>query len=294
MKSILIGLCVAACAAGRAGETAKGLEAQLDAKLAERHRRTVALAELHYASGDWKRAAELYEAARRIRDDDVQVLQQLMRLYRMRRDDRQLLSPLAALVRLQPTSIAWLRELGSCYYRLGQRERAEATWRRILDVYPSRSTALRYLAQAYQAHGLDEKAVAAWREAVEGSPRDEYLRLQLGEALSKAGRHLEALAAMAALRPGPSTSRTSRSSRVKHAAFFELDLPRSVRTTIERLLRAGKCSAADVAWAIAQVFEQSGEPKRAAAFYREVAAREPKTDRGKAASAKAKAIPPKP
>ena len=224
----------------------------------------------------------------------MHVLSQLMRLYRMNKDDRKLLSTLAALVRLQPTSVGWLRELGSCQFRLGQREQAEATWRRILDVYPNRASALRLLAQAYTSHGLHDKAIGTWREAVAASPRDDYLRLQLAEALGKANRHVDALAASAPLAAAEVSSRSRRARSVKNTAFFELDLPRPVRAAVERLLRREDCSPADVAWAIAEAFEQAGERKRAAAFYRQVAAREPETDRGKAAAAKAKALTPKP
>lgn len=281
--------------AAEAGEpSAQELEAEVEAKLAERHRRTVALAQLYYAAGDWRRAADHYEAARRIRDDDLGVLTQLTRLYASHRDYRRLLSPLQALVRLQPRSIGWLRELGSCYYRLGQPAKAEATWRKMLEVYPSRPGAFRYLAQAYETHGLTAKAVEAWQQAVAAGPRDEHLRLQLVEALSKAGRHVEALAALAPLDAGRAGSRSRQSRNVVNTAYFELDLPRPVRAAVARLLDGSPRSPADVAWTIATAFEQAGEPRRAAAYYRRVAEREPETERGKAAAAKAKAPSPKP
>jgi len=288
---LLLVVCLPATA-GEA-ETAK-LEAELEAKLAERHRRAVALAQLYYASGDWRRAAEHYEAARRFRDDDVEVLTQLTRLYATHHEDRKLLSPLRALARLQPTSVGWLRELGSCHYRLGEHAKAEAVWRKILDVYPNRPSALRYLAQAYEEHGLTERALAVWRKAVAASPGDEYLRLQFAEAASKAGRHVEALAALAAFRTAPTSSRSRRARTIIHTAFFELDLPRPVRAAVEDLLRHKAAAATDVAWAIAAAFEQAGEPKRAAGFYRRVAAFEPDTDRGRAAAAKATGLAPAP
>ncbi len=287
-------LCIALAAAALAARAPapRDIEAEIDAKLAERHRRSVALARLYDGSGDWRRAAEHYEAARRIRDDDIQVLTQLTRLYAMRRETRKLLSPLEALVRLQPRSIGWLRELGSCHYRLGHRAQAEATWRRMLDVCPSRPTALRYLAQAYATHELHDQAIDAWRQAVEVSPRDEYLRLQLAEALSKAHRHLEALAAVAALAPTPTSSRSRRARNIANAAHFELDLSRPVRAAVEKLLRTHGPSPADFAWAIAEALEQAGDPKRAAGFYRRLTALEPDSARAKAAAAKAKALDP--
>jgi len=272
--------------------TAEQLEAELEAKLAERRRRAISLAQLYSASGDWRRAAEYFESARRIRDDDVQVLTQLTRLYATHRDHRKLLSPLQALVRLQPTSVGWLRELGSCHYRLGEREKAEAAWSKILEVVTNRPSALRVLAQAYATHGLRHKAIATWRQAVAASPRDEYLRLQLAEALSKADEHLEALATIAALRTTPASSRSRRARGVANTAYFKLDLPRPVRAAIEKLLRGDARSPADIAWAIAQAFEQAGDPKRAAGFYRQVADLEPKAARGKAAAAKARRFIP--
>jgi len=281
--------------AAQAGQpTAEQLEAELEAKLAERRRRAISLAQLYSASGDWRKAAEHFESARRIRDDDVQVLTQLTRLYATHRDHRKLLSPLQALVRLQPTSVGWLRELGSCYYRLGEREKAEAAWSKILEAVPNRPSALRVLAQAYATHGLHHKAIATWRQAVEASPRDEYLRLQLAEALSKADEHLEALATIAALRTTPASSRSRRARSVANTAYFKLDLPRPVRAAIEKLLHGDARPPADFAWAIAQAFEQAGDPKRAADFHRQVAELEPKTERGKAAAAKTKQLSPKP
>lgn len=286
---------VAWAVAARGGEpSARDLEAEIETKLAERHRRSVALAQLYYAAGDWRRAAEHYEAARRIRDEDLRVLTQLTRLYASHRDYRRLLSPLQALVRLQPRSIGWLRELGSCYYRLGQTEKAEATWRRMLDVYPNRASAYRYLAQAYETHGLTAKAIEAWQQAVAASQRDDHLRLQLAEALSDADRHVEAVAALAPLQAGGASSRSRQARKVINTAYFELDLPRPVRAAVARLLDGTSRSPADVAWAIARAFEQAGEPRRAAAHYQRVADHEPKTERGKTAAAKARALAPKP
>ena len=82
--------------------------------------------------------------------------------------------------------------------------------------------------------------------------------------------------------------------RLRPEGFFELDLPRSVRAAVEAQLRGQARSPADFAWAIADAFERSGDARRAAGFYRQVARLEPKTDRGKAAAAKAKRLAPTP
>ena len=281
------------CIAGAGQATADELKARLELKLAERRRQALALAQLHEASGDWQRAAAHYEATRRIRDDDIQVLTRLLRLYRMHGDDASLLSPLAALVRLQPASIGWRRELGSCYFRLGRHDRAEAAWRKMLEVHSDRGAALRYLGQAYAQHGLDEKAVDAFRQSLALNPRDSYVRLLFAQALGRTGRHLEVLAALSALK-GSSTSRSSRARRARDAAFQGLGLPRPVRDAAEKLLDAGERSVADLAWALAQALEQHGDRTRAAALYRRVADAEPKTARGKQAAAQARQLEPTP
>jgi tetratricopeptide (TPR) repeat protein len=271
-----------------AGEEPAGPESGLDSKLAERHRRTVALGEVLEASGQWERAAEQYEMARRIRDDDIHVLTQLASLYRARAEDAKTLSVYAALCRLQPASVAWLREVGSCHFRLGQREQAEAVWGKILEVQPSRAFALRYLAEIYASHGLHEKAVGACRDALALSPNDEDIRQRLGEALLAAGDPLAALAASSRLAADRSSARAERARRLRQGAFQALDLPAAVRGAVEARLAEGPCGAADLAWAAARCLEEKGETKRAASFYRRLAKEEPDTPRGKEAAEKAR------
>lgn len=290
---LALGLAVASpSAAGEKG--AAELEAQLDKKLAERHRRTVGLAQLHYASSNWQRAAALYETARRFRDDDQEVLARLVNIYRRQKADTKLIPVLEALLRIEPRSISWLRELGSCHFRLGQHDRAEATWRKVLALYPENHiVAVRYLAQTYSQHGLHGKAVALYRKAVADRPEDFDLRLRLADALAQAGKPLEALAATGDLNVAAGSVRR-RMARTRSAAFGQLALPQPFQAAVSKLLDAGKPAAADLAWAIAEALERSGDRKRATELYRRVAAREPKSDRGKAAAAKARQLAPKP
>jgi len=273
--------------AAGAAERAAELEANLEAKLAERHRRAIALAELYESSGNWQRAAEHYQMARLIREDDAQVLTQLARIYRAHDEDAKLLPIYAALSRLQPTSVAWLRELGSCQFRLGQKQEAEAVWRRILEVQPSRTYALRHLAEIYTSHKLLDKAVAACAEALALSPNDEDLRQRLGEAIEANGDHLGALSTLSRLGPDRSVVRSYRATQTRRQALQALDLPLAARAALERCLREGPASVADLAWAVARPLEETGGGKLAAPYYRRVASEEPDTPRGKASAEKA-------
>jgi len=269
-------------------------EAELQAKLAERHRRAIELAELHEADGDWRRATAHYEMARRIRPNDPDVLNQLARLYRSHNDDASLLPVYEALVRLQPASMSCLRELGSCHFRLGHREEAEAAWRKILEVQPSRTYALRHLGQIYTGHGLFDEAAAAFRHALALAPNDDDVRLRLAEALESGGDHLAALTTIARLAEERTTARSIRAERIRQVAFIALALPPAVRVALERRLADPAASPTDLAWDVARALEASGDPRRAAVHYRRVARDEPDTPRGKEAAQKTDKLSPRP
>jgi len=282
-RSILVALLVAHALA-RGAEAVADLESKLDAALAERWRRAVSLAELYEASGDWQRAVHHYEMARRIRDDDTHVLTQLARIYGEHDARESLLSVYTALTRLQPTSIAWLRELGSTHFRLGHRDEAEAVWQKIVEVQPSKTYALRHLVDIYSSHKLFGKAVAACQQALALSPNDEDLLQRLAEAHHSSGDQLAALAAISQFGIGRSSFRSHRALRLRHNAFIELALPIAARVDLETQLAKGPCSAADLAWTLARSLEKAGEPRSAVPFYRRVATEEPATPRGKAAA----------
>jgi tetratricopeptide (TPR) repeat protein len=281
----------------RAGAAAEAdpadLESELDARLGERYQEAVRLAELYDVSGNARRAAEHYESALRIRGGDVYVLSQLARLYRSLHNDGKLLPIYAALARNQPTSINWLRELGACHFRLGQREEAEAAWKRILDSQMHRGYALRYLGQIYTQHKLFDKAVETYRKALEFSPTDLNLVLQLAETLVTKGDHLAALSAVASLPGTPHQHYARRAENVKTRAFDGLKLPEPIQALVTKMLEDQKGSVAGIAWAVAQALERDGDAKRAAEFYRRVAREEPNSEQGAAAAAKARQLDPK-
>ncbi|MFP4057071.1 MAG: tetratricopeptide repeat protein [Candidatus Brocadiia bacterium] len=277
--------------AAGAADTAE-LEAQLETKLAERFERVVSLAQLYEASGEKDRAAHYYERARTIRPDDAYVLSQLARLYRSTRDDRKLLPIYTALARLQPTAINWVKELGSCYFRLGRRREAEATWRKMLEMHGNRPFVLGYLAQVYAEHELFDKAVAAYREAIDRSPRDINLRLRFASALLEAGDPLGALATAAPLREAPSKHYREGGENLRKKALAKLRLPQADQRAVLELLDDDTCSVAELALTLARAFERRGERERAAAFYRRVASEEPESPLGKAAAEKARQLDP--
>jgi tetratricopeptide (TPR) repeat protein len=275
-----------------AEQSTANLEAELDAKLAERRRRTVALGAVIESTGDSKRAVATYEAARRFRDDDLEMLAHLLRFYRMQDDVRGQLSVTQALVRLQPTSLGWLRELGSCYFRLGQRDEAEAAWRRILAAHPLRPAAVRALAQTYEQHGLFDKSVALYREAVAQAPDDPDARLQLAEAQLRAGDGLGALATLVPLAADGAPGR--RAAALRESALGKLGFTVRERATVATILDEKPRTAADLAWRLARWFEAESNWSRAVVFFRRVAEDEPDSARGKVAAETVRRLTPKP
>jgi len=278
---------VAAC-----GAAEPEVDGDLDAAMATLFDETVALAQLYEASGDYRRAARLYEDARRLRKDGAYVLQQLTRIYRRTQDDRKLVDIYVTLVQLQPASVSWLRQLGSCYFRLGERKKAEAAWQRLLDVYPQRSSALRYLASIYAQHKLYAKAIATYQEASGLSPQDDELRLRLAETQHAGGDPLGALVSVSAIRNATSSDRSRRSAGVRREAVVALDLSPAVQMGLQKKLHEGPTTAADLAWFLATLCEERRHGKDAARFYRRLATIEPQSERGKRAAARAVALDP--
>jgi tetratricopeptide (TPR) repeat protein len=267
------------------------LESVLQEKIAQRYRRTVALGAFFEATGDWETAATHYEAARRFRDDDPSLLTRLLRYYRTRGEVRKQVPIYQALVRLQPTSIGWLRELGSCYFRLGQREKAEATWRGILDAHSVRTSGVQYLAQIYQKHGLHEKAVEAYKEGLALAPRDEEMRFALAQAQTRGGDGLAALVTLAPLNREHDRPRGGPVHKLRAQALKAMDLTHGEGLVLQRLLEEQPPqSAAGLAWRLARAFERAGQWTRAAAFFRRVAAEEPDTVRGRVAAETARRL----
>lgn len=291
----LLVVCVACSAAATAAEPSTAhLEAELEAKLAERRRRTVALGAFFEATGNWPRAVAYYEAARGIRDDDVNLLTRLLRFYRTQGDVRKQISIYQSLVRLQPTSLGWLRDLGSCHFRLGERAQAEAVWRKILDAHPLRTSAIRYLAQVYEQHRLLDKSVALHREALALAPQDHDLRVRLAETQMRAGDAVGALATLVPLAASDHSPEGRRAAAVHQKALRELRLTRTEQAAIAAILDEKPRSAADLAWRLARWLERAGDWGRAAVFFQRVAKEEPNTVRGRVAAETARRLKKKP
>jgi tetratricopeptide (TPR) repeat protein len=301
VRSLCIGLCLlAGCGAefalGAAAEKSTAeLEAELDERLTERCRRTVALGVFFEATGDWPRAVAYYEAARRIRDDNADTLTRLLRFYRTQGDVRNQISVYQSLIRLQPASVGWLRDLGACHLRLGEREQAEAAWRKILDAHPVRTQAIRYLAQVYEEHRLFDRCVELYREAMALAPEDPDFRVRLAETQVKAGDPVGALATVAPVNLAEQSAYATRSAAVRKAALPQLNLNRAERLAVEGILDEQKPqSAGELAWRLARWFEEAGDWDRAAAFFLRVAQEEPNTVRGQVAAETARRLKPKP
>ena len=148
----------------RAGESIRQLEASLEAKLQERRCRTLELAGTYETRGDWKRAVAHYQRARRF-CEDAAVLQRLLRVYRGAGELREQVDVCEALVRVEPRSVRWRVELGGCHFRLGDHRKAEAAWRTLAHLYPTRADGLRAVAIVFQRHGLSEQAAHLLRHA---------------------------------------------------------------------------------------------------------------------------------
>jgi len=288
-------LCLAVGSMSGAGEPSTAeLEAQLATKLAERRRRTVALGASFEAAGDWPRAVRYYEAARTIRDDDVAVLTRLLRFYRTTDDVRKQVSVYEALVRLQPTSLGWLRSLGACHFRLGDRKQADAVWQRILTVHPLRTEAIAYLAQVYGQHGLHGKTAELYKEAVALAPHDADVRLRAAGAFVRGDDPLGALAVLSALTKAERQTHAARLKAARQAAFHVLEFTRGERLAAEAMLDEAPCTTAGLAWRLARAAETDGQWKQAAEFFARVAKEEPHTVRGRVAAETARRLKGKP
>jgi tetratricopeptide (TPR) repeat protein len=293
MKAAVSAFLLAFALAAISGEAdLDALEREVEEKLGELFQRTVAAAQLYDASGDRQRAAQYYEQARRIRGDDIYILQQLTRLYTAGKDNARLLDVYEALVRQQPTSITWLRHLGSCYFQAGKPQEAEGVWRRILDIHPDRASALRYLAPIYAQHKLYDKALTAYREALALKPEDQNIRLQFAETLFAAGDYLGALATSVPIQASRVTYRTTRAAKLRKRAIVSLELSPAAEIALTKMLNDGVDSVADLAWTLGTISEQRGEKKRAAQMFRRVAELEPNSERGQTAARKAKLLVP--
>jgi tetratricopeptide (TPR) repeat protein len=186
----------------------------------------------------------------------------------------------------------WIRQLGSCYFRLGETKEAEATWQRLLDVYPQRSGALRYLGSIYTQHKLYDKAIATYREAITLSPENPDLRVSLAQTQNAAGDPLSALATLSSVRGASSSYRERRINAVRDEAVTALDLTPAVQQALRKKLAEGTTSTGDLASFLATLCEERGQARDAARFYRRVAEAEPKSERGRRAATRAAALDP--
>lgn len=93
---------------------------------------------------------------------------------------------------LAPGEPRWPYHLARLAYRDGENQRAEALWRRALDLEPKRLATMVRLAEALLAQGRDEDAEGLFRQAVAARPSCARARGGLAEIAVRRGDHATA------------------------------------------------------------------------------------------------------
>ncbi|WP_341363898.1 tetratricopeptide repeat protein [Thalassospira sp. SN3W] len=146
-----------------------------------------------YAMGDIAGAEASCKTALRLRDDIVNAL---VLMGQIRLDQGRTVSasePLLRALELQPGHQRALTAYGDALFRLGQFAGALHCLRQVLALDPQDAGARRTLALLYLRTGQGTEAIGALEALLHANPNDPELLLMMGEALSLAGRHSEAV-----------------------------------------------------------------------------------------------------
>jgi tetratricopeptide (TPR) repeat protein len=140
-------------------------------------------------SGEKEALAICERIARETRDPAVHAL--LAELFTRWGLSARALAEREQLVRLEPDDETHLVNLGELYFERGDKKRADATWRRLLD-RGKREQSMARLAEVYAEHNMNKESLELYQQASKLAPNDVAIKRGLAGALERAHREADA------------------------------------------------------------------------------------------------------
>lgn len=236
----------------------------------------IELADLLVNSGHRDEALQMLAEASRRSGDDSSVHERLAEVYaRLGRRDESL-HETELVVRLDPSSPVALAALGRQYMERDQRDRAMATWRRIIDGARDRGRAALALGNVYFDNGMLAEASEMFLEAVTRRPDDVEIRLRYAEVLERQRQFEPAIAQWREV-----LNRTQNDRGIRRAARQAVvrlwQLQGRLQTEVPRLQTAFAATPPNMEAGrdLAEVFAQGRQWGEAEAVLRRVVSLEP-------------------
>jgi tetratricopeptide (TPR) repeat protein len=145
----------------------------------------IELAELLVNAGRRDEAFQMLSETSRRAGNDPTVHERLAEVYARFGRTQDSLRETELVARLDPSSPVALAALGRQYMEMDQRDRAMATWRRILDTSRDRARGALALGNVYFDNGMLAEAAEMFREAISRRPDDVEVRIRLAEVLER-------------------------------------------------------------------------------------------------------------
>lgn len=153
------------------------------------------LGQLYSLGHNTAKAAEQFEAARKIDPDSEEVVLNLARLYSETGDQQRAVAALTALPEDDRTAKIEYA-LGTIYDQQKQNKKAADAYRRALDLEPDNLDAERGLAQSLLNDGQLDEALKQYQDISAGDPRDPQAYLRISEIERRQGRYDQSLATL--------------------------------------------------------------------------------------------------
>lgn len=153
------------------------------------------LGQLYSLGHNTAKAAEQFEAARKIDPDSEEVVLNLARLYSETGDPQRAIAALTALPEDDRTAKIEYA-LGTIYDQQKQNKKAAGAYRRALDLEPDNLDAERGLAQSLLNDGQLDEALKQYQDISSGDPRDPQAYLRISEIERRQGKYDQSLATL--------------------------------------------------------------------------------------------------
>ncbi len=121
------------------------------------------LAQSFEQTGDWERAAALYEKLYGAQPDNELYFEGLRRANLQLRAYEKVVNLVELRLKAQPGNMALLASLGSIYYESGSEQKADSIWNRLIEIDPKNIGLYRVVASQMMEHRLFEQAVNTYR-----------------------------------------------------------------------------------------------------------------------------------
>jgi tetratricopeptide (TPR) repeat protein len=146
---------------------------------------TFHLAEALIQRGERPRALQKLSELERRSLADPDLTQSLVDFYEKIREDARALALLERAATGAPADTRGWIELGRRYYKAGDKERAERTWKRLLQAGQNKATTWQALGEVYSEHDMNEAALDAFRHAMRLAPNNPQYRKAYALALER-------------------------------------------------------------------------------------------------------------